>query len=241
MGVSGAAIATLIANIVNGMACYVCLRRGHCGPSHAAGGPEAPCPTLLNIVKIAWPLSVNRSSDSWGFFFYRVMINSLGLTVLTAYTIGFRILQLFTMPAVALAAAAAPVVGQALGAGDTRLARRAVWVSTALAGGVLLVPTLAMVFFGQDIAALFHADQDVMKEAGKFFLVVPASAYFFQVIMVLSAAFIGSGNTRAPMVISLMRQWVFRLPVGYLLGFTLAWAAWASTWGWSAATSSARR
>jgi len=222
MGVSGAAIATLTANIVNAIACYMCLRAGHVGLRTRPADLKPHGPTLWNIAKIAWPLSINRSSDSWGFFFYRMLINSLGVTVLTAYTIGFRILQMFSMPAFALGQAAAAVVGQALGAGNPALARRAVWVSTALAAGVLLPPMLAMVFFGQDIASLFRADKAVMAEAGRFFIVVPASAYFFQVIMVLSAAFIGSGNTRAPMVISLMRQWLFRLPVGYLLGFTLA-------------------
>jgi putative MATE family efflux protein len=221
LGVSGAALATVTANIVNALVCYRCLRAGHVGLRTRGEDLRPDGRMLWSITRIAWPLGINRSSDSWGFFFYRVLINSLGVTVLTAYTIGFRILNLFTMPAFALAQAAAPVVGQALGAGNPPLARRAVWVSTALAAGVLLLPMLAMVFFGQHIAALFTSDRDVMAEAGRFFLVVPASSYMFQVIMVLSAAFIGSGNTRAPMVISLMRQWLFRLPLGYLLGFTL--------------------
>ncbi len=221
MGVSGAAIATLTANIVNALICYRCLRAGHVGLRTRLADLKPDRAMLLTIVKIAAPLSINRSSDSWGFFVFRILINHLGITVLTAYTIGFRILQFFTMPAVALGYAAAPVVGQALGAGNRALARRAVWVSTALAAVVLLLPMLGMVIFGQGIASFFRADPDVMKEAGRFFLVVPASSYFFQVIMVLSAAFIGSGNTQAPMVISLMRHWALRLPIGYLLGYAL--------------------
>jgi putative MATE family efflux protein len=221
MGVGGAAIATLTANVINALVCYACLRAGHVGLRTRRADLRPDRGMLLNIVRVAWPLGINRSSDSWGFFFYRVMINALGVTVLTAYTVGFRILQLFTLPAIALSQASAPMVGQALGAGRPALARRAVWVSTAIAAGVLVLPMLAMVFFGQAIAGLFTSDRGVIEETGTFFLVVPASTYMFQVIMVLSAAFIGSGNTRAPMMISLIRQWMFRLPVGYVLCFTL--------------------
>jgi Na+-driven multidrug efflux pump len=54
---------------------------------------------------------------------------------------------------------------------------------------------------------------------------VPASNYFFTVIMVLGAAFYGSGHTRPILVVSLLRQWALRVPLAYLLGHTLGWGS----------------
>jgi putative MATE family efflux protein len=221
LGVSGAALATLISNILNALICYLCLRAGHKGLRTRLADLK-PDPKLMgDYLRIAVPWAINSSSDSWGFFVYRVLINMLGKTVITAYTTGFRVLNFVTLPAGAMAAAAAPIVGQALGAGQPKLARRAVWLSVALAGGILLLPMLALFVFGQQITRFFCNDPDVTKEAGKFFLVVPLSAYCFQVLTVLSAAFIGSGHTRPPMLISFVRQWLLRIPTGALLGYGL--------------------
>jgi len=221
LGLGGAACATMLARIAHASVCYVLLRRGHMGLRIRGADLRPDRAMLMRITNIAVPLAVNRSSDSWGFFFFRMIINSMGLTVLTAYTIGFRILRFFTMPAMAMGMAAAPIVGQALGAGRPRLARRAVWVSTAITALVLLPPLLAMIGFGRLIARGFHSDPAVLAEAGVFFLVVPASTYCFHLTRVLTAAFTGSGHTRPPMVISLIRQWIFRLPIAYVLGITL--------------------
>jgi putative MATE family efflux protein len=221
MGVSGAATATVIANIANSAICYKCLQGGHMGLRIRLADLRPDRAMVRDFLRIGLPWAINSSSDSWGFFGYRVLINMLGATVVTAYTTGFRVMNFVTLPASAMAAAASPIVGQALGAGRPKLARRAVWISTALAAGILLPPMLAMVVFGQEITRFFCNDPAVTKEAGQFFMVVPFSAYCFQVLMVLSAAFVGSGHTRPPMAISLIRQWALRIPAGALLGYGL--------------------
>jgi Na+-driven multidrug efflux pump len=43
--------------------------------------------------------------------------------------------------------------------------------------------------------------------------------------MVLSSAFYGSGHTRPIMVISILRQWAFRMPFAYLFGSLLGWGS----------------
>lgn len=222
LGVGGAAGATMLSQVTHAGVCYALLRRGHLGLRLRPADLRPDAPMLMRLTRIALPLAIYRGSDSWAFFFFRMIINSMGLTVLTAYTIGFRILRFFSMPAMAMSVAAAPIVGQALGAGRPLLARRAVWRSAAIVAGVLLPPLLMMVCFGRLLARLFHPEADVLAEAGKFFLVVPASTYCFQLTRTLSAAFVGSGHTRPVMLISLVRQWVFRLPVAYVLGIVLA-------------------
>lgn len=88
-----------------------------------------------------------------------------------------------------------------------------------------LVPMVLLMTEGHLVARLFTHEPDVIAETGRFFQIVPASSYLFGVIMVLSAAFYGSGHTRPAMILTILRMWVLRLPVAYFLGFTLGWGS----------------
>jgi Na+-driven multidrug efflux pump len=116
-----------------------------------------------------------------------------------------------------MAQSVAPVVGQALGAGKVPLARRAVRRTAFIFAGLMIGPVAVLSLKGDLIARLFLDDPDVVKEAVTFFRLVPSSTYCFGVTMMLMAAFYGSGHTRPPMVVSIIRVWVVRLPAAFLL------------------------
>ncbi len=219
LGVKGAAVATIISRSLGAVACCVLLLRRHAGLHITLGDLKPDWPVIRKTFAIGLPMAISNSSTSVGFVVFQAMINSLGTAVIGAFTIGFRVLHFFNVPTHAMAMAAAPVVGQALGAGKPKLARRAVLVSAGLVAGVLIVPLACLVWQREAVARLFAPDPSVIQEAGKFFLIVPASAYFFGVLMVLMAAFYGSGHTRPAMVVSIVRLWVLRLPAAYLMGF----------------------
>jgi Na+-driven multidrug efflux pump len=159
------------------------------------------------------------SSNSIGFLVLQGMINKLGATVMGAYTLGSRITEILGVPAGALAVSTAPVVGQALGAGKPEIARRAVRTSVMMYALGMLLPQVALMLQGQVIARGFTHDAGIIAEAGRFFVLVPASNYCFNILMVVLSAFQGSGHTRPVMVLSLLRQWVLRIPVCLLLCF----------------------
>ncbi len=55
---------------------------------------------------------------------YMSVLSTFGTAAIAAYTIGVRLLSFSWTPGLAFAAAASTLVGQSLGAGDSRLARR---------------------------------------------------------------------------------------------------------------------
>ncbi len=221
MGVAGAALASVFAQAVSAVACYVLLRRGRAGLKIHPRDLKPDWPILKKTFAIGLPAAIGNSSNSLGFMGFQTMINILGTNVIGAFTIGFRIMHFFSVPGRALALAAAPIVGQALGAGKPALARRAVRLSATIVALGMLLPVAFVMWQGQFVATLFAPDTGVVKESGRFFLIVPASSYCFSVIMVLMAAFYGSGHTWPPMFLSLLRLWVLRIPVGYFLGFVI--------------------
>jgi len=83
----------------------------------------------------------------------------------------------------------------------------------------MLLPYLVLILEGHIVARGFTHDAGIIAEAGRFFLLVPPSNYCFNIFMVVMSAFYGSGHTRPVMVISLLRQWVLRIPVCLVLCF----------------------
>ncbi len=231
LGVAGAALATVVSQAAAAFACYALLMSGRAG-LHVTPADFKPDRELLTkTFKIGLPAAIGNSSNSLGFMVFQLMVNTLGVTVIGAFTICWRLIHFFHIPSQSLAMAAAPIVGQALGAGKPELAHRAVRVSATIVAIGMLVPATFLVFGGQFVASLFVNDPGVIEEAGRFFQLVPASAYLFGVIMVLTAAFYGSGHTTPAMIIAILRLWVLRLPVSYVLCFTLALGSVGIYWG----------
>jgi putative MATE family efflux protein len=225
MGVPGAALASAIAQTLAAAACLWCLKRGRAGLRVHRPDFRPHWPTISHAFSIGLPAAVASAGNSVGYALFMSMINKLGLTVVAAFTISFRVLHFFNAPMAALSSAASPIVGQALGAGRLAIARRAVGVSAALYGGVMLLPVVLLMWQGRLVARLFIPDPDTVAEMGRFFRVVPWSTYFFGVSSMFLSAFYGSGHTRPAMVVSLIRVAGVRLPAAYLLAFTLGFGS----------------
>ena len=220
-GVRGAAVATVSARLVNAAICLYGLRAGWGGLRLKLSHFVPDWPLARKTMSVGLPAAVGNCSNAVGIAVFQAMVNSLGTTVMGAVIIGFRIIQLFNVPAMALSWAAAPVVGQALGAGKKRLARRVVNLSAGLVAAILLLPVIALTIWGKYVALAFTDSTAVIEQAQIFFRVVPASMYCFSVLLVLLAAYYGSGHTRPAMVIHIVRLWILRLPVSYFLAFIL--------------------
>jgi len=231
MGVAGAALGTVISQGICAYACYHLMRRRRGGLHITRADFRPDWPVLKQILSIGTPAALSNSSGALGFSLFQGIVNSLGTVVIGAYTVGFRIVNGIQIVPQCLAMAAAPIVGQALGAGNPKLARRAIKVSTNIVALVTLPAAGLLMWQGHNVARLFTPDAEIIKETAKFFLVVPASAYFFGLIMVLSAAFSGSGHTRPVLVVTILRLWVLRVPVGWILVNTWHWGSYGVYWG----------
>jgi putative MATE family efflux protein len=219
LGIRGAATASLFASILTAVISVILLRRGRSG-LRLTLWHFRPAPKVIRLIlRIGLPAAVGMGNNSLGFLVLQGMINELGATVMGAYTLGSRITQIISVPAGALAVSTAPVVGQALGAGKPALARRAVRTSVMIYAFGMLLLYAALMLEGHIVARAFTHDRGVIAEAARFFLLVPASNYCFSIMMVVTSAFYGSGHTRPVLVISMVRQWLLRIPICMILCF----------------------
>jgi Na+-driven multidrug efflux pump len=181
---------------------------------------------MRRLLRIGIPAGVDGALLWVGQFGFLMIISQLGTgreqsAIVAAHFVGIRIESLSYLPAFAWATAAATLVGQSLGAGDLPRARSS-GHRAALQGSILCAAMGVVYFlFAGQIYALFNASEDLERVAA---VGVPAlrMVAFFQIplalMIVYTNALRGAGDTRYPMIFTLLGMGLVRLPAAYVLG-----------------------
>ena len=153
------------------------------------------------------------------------LVGRLAPTALAAHQIALNLASVTYMVPLGISSAAAVRVGQALGRGDTAAAGRSGWVALLLSAGFMTVAAMVFVTLAVPLVRLFTADVGVVA-AGVSLLYVAAVFQLFDGVQVVAiGALRGAGDTRTPLIWSLVSYWLLALPVGYHLCFGLGWGA----------------
>ena len=101
-----------------------------------------------------------------------------GTPALAALGVGQRIESWTFMIGVGFAAAAAAIVGQNLGAGQTARAARAGWIATGFATAVCAVGAVLEYGFAVPFAGVFTGDKAVVVEGARYLRIAALSTLF---------------------------------------------------------------
>jgi putative MATE family efflux protein len=229
--VTGAALATVIAfGVTGGLLLLSGVRR-----KWIVGGPGGLDRRIfLRVVKIGAPVSVHGIVFSLVYIsIFRETNLAGGDAAASALGLGLRLEGVAYQTSVGLAAAAAAIVGQCLGARNARRANEGAWTAVrygAWFGGLwglllLLLPEVWIRWLSSSDVAALHATD--------YCRIVAVSVAFTAVEIVLEGAFSGAGDTRPALFLGLPLT-VARIPAAMLLsrvfGMGVAGVFWALTW-----------
>ncbi len=164
--------------------------------------------TARNLFRLGIPAGLEQMLTSAGYATLIVVVALIGTAALAAQQIAFTALSLGYMPALAFGVAATALVGQSIGARNLDGAKAS--VAIALHWGLVMMTASAvgLIVFATQLVGLFSSEADVI-EAGAGALVVlgfslPATAIW----QVCGGALRGSGDTRSPMLASVVATWL---------------------------------
>ena len=215
IGPMGAAYAQAIVWILGMSAMIALLWRGVAGLSIAGGTWRLTKATVRRIFGISLPSAAESATFSFGILALSVFVFRLGTEQVAAHQI-----ETFSFfPCIGFSAAASALVGQALGMRDRERAMRAGWSAAGMAlvwatsAGALfvLIPGFLLGLFTNS-SAVQIAGIGALAVVG---LGQPAQA----VIFALGGALRGAGDTRFPLIASVVSWFLIRLPLAYVLGF----------------------
>ena len=237
-GVYGIVGGTLIARFVGFAILLVVLLRGRSGLRLRRRMLGIAWERTRRILRIGMPAAADGAIMWSGHFAFlaivaRVATDELGRAGFAAHIVAVRVEAFTYLPAIAWAMAAATMIGQSLGAGDTARARRT-GHEAALQCGLLAIGIAAFFHFGAGwIYAQMSADPLVSEVGVRPFKVLALLQPFLAVSIVYIGGMRGAGDTRAPMLITVIGVLV-RLPVGYLFGIVWGgglFGAWIGMFG----------
>ena len=176
---------------------------------------------LKRILRISIPASLAQSMTGFGFIILQGFVNSFGTIVMAAYAINNRIIGFFMMPAMGISNGLSSIIGQNIGARKIRRAEKSVNVAFILVFAIMFTGCMLVYFFGGSITKFFINDLQVIDVGRRMFKVTPIAACLFGTLFVFIGAFNGSGHTKPVMLLNIIRLWLIRIPLVYILSGTV--------------------
>ena len=224
MGVAGAAIATIVALWLQaGVAVWMLWLAT---PRERIGLDQ-----IRPLLRIGGPMGVQWSLEVVSWTVFAGLVARFGDAHLAAHTIVVRIVSVSFLPGHAMKDAASILVGQAVGAGNPALARRAAGVTLALCLALMSALGVILAGLGPLILVPFRPAPDVALLAARVLMIAAIIQVFDAVALTRTGALAGVGDTRFVMRVSLLVAWCVLVPLAWLLCRTLGFGV---TGAWSA-------
>lgn len=241
-GVAGAAVATVLAQLISGLLCLCYAIRKY--PVFRLQWKDMK-PSWKNILEAAYvgiPMALQSCVLSVGDMIVTGIINSYGTAMVAAYSAASRIHQFCVIPFLQFAMAFCTFAAQNIGGGKVERIRKTMRQSSLFVVAAALTLGLSILVLRGTLLAFFVASNDplyaqVMQIGGDFLRTVPLMYPFIALIWLYNYMLRGVGESRIPMVscaIELASKIVMPLMLGKLLGYIGVWYGYPICWvlGW---------
>jgi len=221
LGWQGLAIGTMCGYVVGGLLVLWLLLRGRWGLRIQWHRLRPDWDLIRRLLWIGTPGGVDTLSIIGCQLWFVSLINQLGDVATAAHGVAICVESTAFLPGVAFQMAATTLAGQYLGARQYRKAGRSVLMALAVGGGIMVAVGVIMFTQASHLPQLFlKADQvDVARQAVPLLRIVALAMPALALTMILSGALRGAGDTRWPLVFSLIGFLGVRMPAAYLLAF----------------------
>jgi len=219
LGVSGVALATIIAQSVSAI---LCLRK----LTKMGNVFEFKLQTLIpkskyvkQIVSLGLPSGVTQAIFSSAMIIVQSLTNSFGEMFIAANVIIMRVDGFAMMPNFSFGTAMTTYSGQNIGAGKLDRVTKGAKQGTIMAVGVSATITAIILLFGKYLMGIF-TDTAELVEMSRYLMGILAAGYIaMAVTQSLSGVMRGAGDTVTPMWISLFTTVLVRVPVAYGISY----------------------
>jgi len=218
LGVTGAAVATLIAQLIAAAIALRLLFGGRYG-IHIHWRDFVPdFKFVRRAFVLGYPASIEQSARGLGMTVLTFLIVSFGTVVTASFGVGANVFNVMLIPAMGFSMATSTLVGQSIGAGNIARAEKVARLSAAITFAVLTAFGLLCVAFAPHIVRFFvPQDPRVIGEGAAYIRIVAWSFGFIGLQFALMGVLRAAGEMIAAMTISLVSQWVLQIPLAFVL------------------------
>ncbi len=202
-GIAGAAIATLIAQLIS---CLFCLYHMRKLELLRLQRPDLCLPARLvgRLLLLGTPMSLQNAIIALGGLIIQAVVNGYGVIFLAGFTASNKLFGILEIAGISFGYALVTYVGQNLGAKNVSRIRSGVHRGLLLSVAVSMLIGLSMLIFGHQATSLFlSGSPDQLEEAGQvayqYLATMSIALPFLYILHVYRSSLQGLGDTVLPM------------------------------------------
>lgn len=219
MGVPGVALATVIAQGISAVFCFIKLMR--MGDIFDLNRSTIRFDKAISgrIIQIGVPSGVTQAIMACSMMVVQSLTNSMGEMVIAANVIIMRVDGFAMMPNFSFGQAMSVYTGQNVGAGKWDRVQSGVRQGSGIAQSFAVAITVVLLFLNKYLFAIFTDTTALIELAGGMMRIMAVGYIAVSITQVLGGVMRGAGDTVTPMWISIVTTVALRIPVAYILAY----------------------
>ncbi len=219
MGVSGVALATIVAQAVSAVLCFMRLRKMTEVFDLKASYMKLQGKYSGSIIRLGLPSGITQAIFSMAMIVVQSLTNSFGEQFIAANVIIMRVDGFAMLPNFSFGTAMTTYAGQNVGARNMERVTKGAKQGTLIA--VLTSATLTglILLFGRGLMGIFTETAELVDLSRSMMNIIAVGYIAMAVTQSLSGVMRGAGDTMTPMWISLITTVAIRVPVAYGIAY----------------------
>lgn len=219
MGVSGVALATVIAQCVSSILCLIKLTRMRENFDFGVKYLKPVGSYVKTIVRLGLPSGITQAIFSSAMIMVQSLTNQFGEQFIAANVVIMRVDGFAMMPNFSFGTALTTFAGQNVGAGLYDRVTKGAKQGALMAVGCSTAITLSILLFGKGLMGIFTDTAELVELSYRLMKILAVGYIAMAVTQSLSGVMRGAGDTMTPMWISMIQTVGIRVPVAYLISW----------------------
>ena len=215
MGVSGVALATIIAQAVSAVLCFRRLTKLTEIFDMKLKYLKFVKKYSVNIIRLGMPSGLTQAIFSMAMIVVQSLTNSFGEMFIAANVIVMRVDGFAMLPNFSFGTAMTTYAGQNVGAGAYDRVAKGAKQGTFMAIGTSAVITGLILLFGKSLMGIFTNTESLVTLSMNMMCILAVGYIAMAVTQSLSGVMRGAGDTMTPMWISMVTTIIVRVPLAY--------------------------
>jgi len=219
MGVSGVALATVIAQMVSSVLCLIKLSKMSEAFDFGLKYLKPQASYVRTLIRLGLPSGATQAIMSSAMIIVQSLTNQFGELFIAANVVIMRVDGFAMMPNLSFGTAMSTYAGQNVGAGRYDRVTKGAKQGTIIAVLCSAVITLAILLFGKNLMGVFTETTQLVERSYELMKILAIGYIAMAVTQSLSGVMRGAGDTMTPMWISLITTVFIRVPLAYGISY----------------------
>ena len=217
MGTTGAAIATVFAQVISVVASFLLIRRKELPFTIKKENMRIHKTYLRQMVNLGAPIALQDLLVSISFLIILAIVNAMGVTASAGVGVAEKVCAFIMLISSAFMQSMSAFVAQNYGAGHMHRARKALHYGVVVSFAIGVLMFVLTFFHGDSMAGIFSSDAEVIFAAADYLKAYAIDCLFTSIFFCYTGFYNGIGKTRFVMIQGILGAFCVRVPVSYLM------------------------